>query len=139
MSLLPLGTSVTYRSWEMGFCPCTRTLCSVSFSFWQKRASGRLFERSRIVRVWQMTELVSTAVDFLSHRGQVNLVSAYNLCCVFGVIIATSDNTVESRILLETICGHHCGWYDPWYRNSVRDAMTPVSSSSSLCCCEWKG
>ena len=123
----------------MGFCLCMRKLCPVPFSAWQKRASGRLFETSRIVCVWQMTELVSTAMDFVSHRGQMNLVSVCNLCCVFGVIIVTSDSAVKSGVLLETICGRRCDWYDPRYGNSVGDAMTLVSSSSLCCClCECK-
>lgn len=77
-----------------------------------------------------MKELVSAVVDFVGHCGQMNLVSVCNLRCVSGVVIVTSDSTIKSRILLETVCGHHCDWYNPWHRNSVRDAMTPVSSSS---------
>jgi len=91
----------------MGFCLHGRKLRSVPFSAGQKTA-GKVFERSRIVRVWQMTELVSTAMDFVSQHGQMNLVSACNLRCVFGVIIIISDSTIKSRVLLENICDHHC-------------------------------
>lgn len=80
----------------------------------------RLFERSRIIHVWQMTELVSAGMDFVRHCGQMNLVSVCNPCCVFGVIIVTSESTVKSRILLETICGHRCDWYNPRYGNLVK-------------------
>lgn len=53
--------------------------------------------------------------------------------CVSGVITAPTHSTGRSRILLETICGHHCDQTDPQYGNSVGDTMVPVSSSVACC------
>lgn len=118
----------------------TRKLCPVPLSFWQKRVAERLSERSGVVHVWLVTELVNTVMDCVSHCGQVNLLCVCNVHCVSGVIVAPAHSTGRSRILLETICGHHCDQSDPQYGNSVRDAMIPVSSSVACClggCMQW--
>lgn len=91
-----------------------------------------LFERSGIVHVWLVTEL-STVMDLVSHCSQVNLVWVCNVHRVTGVIMAPACSTGRSRILLETICGHHCDWTDPQDGNFLRDAMVPVFSSVAYC------